>query len=102
MEQLDINAKDHVEDHVGDHGDNHVGNHADGSGSESDATVGASPRRSSTRSNPFDIELPDDFAPRSLEWFLSPRPDPKKPISMFWTDPASYYAAPSPDRKSVV
>lgn len=80
MEQLDINADDRV----------------DGSGSDSDATVGPSPRRSSTRSNPFDIELPDDFAPRSLEWFLSPRPDPKKPISMFWTDPAGYYAAPSP------
>jgi hypothetical protein len=78
MEQLDINADEHV----------------DGSGSDSDATVGPSPRRSSTRSNPFDIELPDDFAPRSLEWFLSPRPDPKKPISMFWTDPAGYYAAP--------
>lgn len=84
MEQLDINADDHVDDHV------------DGSGSDSDATVGPSPRRSSTQSNPFDIELPDDFAPRSLEWFLSPRPDPKKPISMFWTDPAGYYATPSP------
>lgn len=80
LEQLDINANDHI----------------DSPGSDSDATVGPSPRRSSTRSNPFDIELPDDFAPRSLEWFLSPRPDPKKPISMFWTDPAGYYAAPSP------
>lgn len=83
LEQLSINA-DHVDDHV------------EGSGSDSDATVGPSPRRSSTRSNPFDIELPDDFAPRSLEWFLSPRPDPKKPISMFWTDPAGYYATPTP------
>lgn len=80
MEQLSINANDHV----------------NGSGSDSDATVGPSPRRSSTRSNPFDIELPDDFAPRSLEWFLSPRPDPKKPTSMFWTDPTGYYASPTP------
>lgn len=73
----------------------HVDGSGSGSGSESDATVGPSPRRSSTRSNPFDIELPDDFAPRSLEWFLSPRPDPKKPISMFWSDPAGYYAPPT-------
>ncbi|GAM37546.1 hypothetical protein TCE0_024f07555 [Talaromyces pinophilus] len=85
MEQLSINA-DQIDDHVD----------GSGSGSDSDATVGPSPRRSSARSNPFDIELPDDFAPRSLEWFLSPRPDPKKPISMFWTDPAGYYATPTP------
>ncbi|EEA22579.1 hypothetical protein EYB25_005363 [Talaromyces marneffei] len=82
MEQLDINVDGYVA----------------GSGSDSDATVVPSPpsRCSSTRSNPFDIELPDDFTPRSLEWFLSPRPDPKKPINMFWTDPAGYYASPSP------
>lgn len=85
MQQLDI-SNDHFDG----------SNSPSGSGSDSDATVGPSPRRSSTRSNPFDIELPDDFAPRSLEWFLSPRPDPKKPISMFWSDPAGYYAAPCP------
>ncbi|EED15532.1 hypothetical protein TSTA_049700 [Talaromyces stipitatus ATCC 10500] len=72
----------------------------DGTNSDSDTTIGPSPRRSSARSNPFDMELPDDFAPRSLEWFMNPRPDPKKPLSMFWTDPVGYYAAPTASRSS--
>lgn len=63
--------------------------------SDNDTTIGAASRPLSVRSNLFDEELPDDFAPRSLGWFMKPRPDSKKPLSMFWTDRESYYATPS-------
>jgi hypothetical protein len=63
--------------------------------SDSDVTIRAR-RPSSVRSDPFDEELPLDFKPRKQEWFFNPRPDPKKPISMFWTDHEGFYAVPEP------
>ncbi|OKL61821.1 hypothetical protein UA08_03021 [Talaromyces atroroseus] len=64
--------------------------------SDSDATIEAH-RPLSVRSDPFDEELPKNFNPRKPEWFFNPRPDPRKPISMFWTDHKGFYAIPSPE-----